>query len=87
MNFRNIEEQTRNMTPESLEIQRYLDSMLHHRAKVMEVSSHALVMLRLEPLQFPQRRLYRLTHGHRGYQKTLAEYLGANGPTTLVRYV
>jgi UDP-N-acetylmuramoyl-L-alanyl-D-glutamate--2,6-diaminopimelate ligase len=72
-------ERTKNTTPESLEIQRYLNTMVGHGAQyaVIEASSHALAMGRLRHAAFHAAVFTNLTHDHLDYHRTMTEYRNA----------
>jgi len=66
-------------TPESLEINGLLRSMVDHEctAAVMEVSSHALHQHRVEGLEFRAAVFTNLTQDHLDYHATMEEYAAA----------
>ncbi len=63
-------------TPESLELQRYMDTMRGNgcRAMVMEVSSHALDQSRVHGMTFQAGVFTNLTQDHLDYHETMDRY-------------
>ena len=70
-----------NTTPESLELQRMFSEMLKQgvSAAVMEVSSHALVMHRVDGIEFDVAIFTNLNHEHLDFHKTMDAYRQAKG--------
>ncbi|UCB53098.1 MAG: UDP-N-acetylmuramoyl-L-alanyl-D-glutamate--2,6-diaminopimelate ligase [Candidatus Zixiibacteriota bacterium] len=70
-----------NTTPESLELQRMFSEMLKQGipAVVMEVSSHALVMHRVDGIEFDVAIFTNLNHEHLDFHKTMDAYRQAKG--------
>jgi UDP-N-acetylmuramoyl-L-alanyl-D-glutamate--2,6-diaminopimelate ligase len=70
-----------NTTPESLELQRMFSEMLGQgiSAAVMEVSSHALVMHRVDGIEFDVAVFTNLNHEHLDFHKTMDAYRQAKG--------
>lgn len=68
-------------TPESLDLQHYLDDMVQSGADycVMEVSSHALEQGRVKGTQFRTAVFTNLTQDHLDYHHTMEEYRAAKG--------
>jgi UDP-N-acetylmuramoyl-L-alanyl-D-glutamate--2,6-diaminopimelate ligase len=66
-------------TPESLELQGFLDEMTRNgcTAAAMEVSSHALAMHRVDGIRFQAGVFTNLTQDHLDYHKTMDEYFRA----------
>lgn len=64
-------------TPEAMEIQKLLGEMLEEEVSlvVMEVSSHALDLKRVEGCEFDAGIFTNLTQDHLDYHKTMEEYL------------
>ena len=63
-------------TPESLDIYKYLDKMRKNNVKyaVMEVSSHALALNRVDTMEFKAAIFTNLTQDHLDYHKTMQNY-------------
>ncbi len=63
-------------TPESLDIYRYLSKMRDNKVKyvVMEVSSHALALHRVDTMQFKAAVFTNLTQDHLDYHQTMHKY-------------
>lgn len=70
-----------NTTPESLELQRMFSEMLKKgiSAAVMEVSSHALAMHRVDGIEFDVTIFTNLNHEHLDFHKTMDAYRQAKG--------
>ncbi len=70
-----------NTTPESLELQRMFSRMLKQGVStaVMEVSSHALVMHRVDGIEFDVAIFTNLNHEHLDFHKTMDAYRQAKG--------
>ena len=70
-----------NTTPESLELQRMFSQMLKQgiSATVMEVSSHSLVMHRVDGIEFDVAIFTNLNHEHLDFHKTMDAYRQAKG--------
>ena len=70
-----------NTTPESLDLQRMFSQMLTRgiSAAVMEVSSHALVMHRVDGTAFDVAVFTNLNHEHLDFHKTMDAYREAKG--------
>ena len=70
-----------NTTPESLDLQRMFSQMLDRgiSAAVMEVSSHALVMHRVDGTGFDVAVFTNLNHEHLDFHKTMDAYREAKG--------
>lgn len=68
-------------TPESLDLQHYLDEMVQSGAEycVMEVSSHALEQGRVKGTRFRTAVFTNLTQDHLDYHHTMEEYRAAKG--------
>lgn len=68
-------------TPESLDLQKYLDEMTEANASycVMEVSSHALEQGRVKGTNFRTAVFTNLTQDHLDYHHTMEEYRAAKG--------
>ncbi len=68
-----------NTTPIILEIQRLLNAMVERKCDwaVMEVSSHALALGRVEPLHFSGAVFTNLTQDHLDFHKTMEDYFKA----------
>ncbi len=66
-------------TPESLDIQRLMARMVQHgsRSAVMEVSSHALVLHRVDEIPFLAAVFTNLTRDHLDFHKTEEDYFRA----------
>ncbi len=66
-------------TPESLDVQRFLSQMLEHGCSnaVIEVSSHALILNRVDDIDFKVGVYTNLTRDHLDFHKTMEEYLRA----------
>ncbi len=79
MSIADYYEKTVNTTPESLEIQRLLHVMVENKAEyaVMEVSSHALKMGRVNGCTFETGIFTNLTHDHLDYHGSFEEYRNA----------
>lgn len=65
-------------TPESIDIYRYLAKMRDKKVKytVMEVSSHALALHRVDTMEFKVGVFTNLTQDHLDYHETMKEYAG-----------
>jgi UDP-N-acetylmuramoyl-L-alanyl-D-glutamate--2,6-diaminopimelate ligase len=70
-----------NTTPESLDLQRMFSRMLEEKisAAVMEVSSHALVLHRVDGTEFDVAVFTNLNHEHLDFHKTMDAYRQAKG--------
>jgi UDP-N-acetylmuramoyl-L-alanyl-D-glutamate--2,6-diaminopimelate ligase len=70
-----------NTTPESLDLQRMLSRMLEEKvsAVVMEVSSHALALHRVDGTEFDVALFTNLNHEHLDFHKTMDTYRQAKG--------
>ena len=70
-----------NTTPGSLELQRMFSEMLKQgvSAAVMEVSSHSLVMHRVDGIEFDVAVFTNLNHEHLDFHKTMDAYRQAKG--------
>ena len=68
-----------NTTPESLDIQKNLNEMIKNNCKycVMEVSSHALVLNRIDNIDYEAAVFTNLTQDHLDFHKTLENYKNA----------
>jgi len=79
MNDRKIE--ARNTTPESLDLQKMFYRMLEERISevVMEVSSHALALHRVDGTLFDVAVFTNLNHEHLDFHKTMDAYREAKG--------
>lgn len=66
-------------TPEAIEINDLLSTMVNEGcgASVMEVSSHALYLKRVQKLKFSAAVFTNITHDHLDFHKTFEEYLAA----------
>lgn len=66
-------------TPESLDIQRYLREMLDNNAdySVLEVSSHALMLDRVEGCSFKAAAFTNFSQDHLDFHQTMEEYFSA----------
>ena len=71
----------KNTTPESLDLQRMFHQMLEEKISVvvMEVSSHALVMHRVDGVEFDVAVFTNLNHEHLDYHHTMEAYREAKG--------
>jgi len=71
----------KNTTPESLDLQRMFSRMLEEKiiAVVMEVSSHALTMYRVDGTEFDVAVFTNLNHEHLDYHHTMEAYREAKG--------
>lgn len=71
----------KNTTPESIELHRLFKKMVDRGIKyaVMEVSSHALDLHRVDACDFDMGIFTNLTQDHLDYHRTLDEYLKAKG--------
>ncbi|MGM9532392.1 UDP-N-acetylmuramoyl-L-alanyl-D-glutamate--2,6-diaminopimelate ligase [Intestinibacter sp.] len=69
-------EESKNTTPESLDIQRNLNNMIDNNCKycVMEVSSHALVLDRVEGIDYEIGVFTNLTQDHLDFHKNIQNY-------------
>lgn len=70
------EHETRQTTPESADVQRYLRQMVDHGARwaVLEATSHGLPMHRLDDVQFAVAAVTNITHEHIDYHGSVAAY-------------
>jgi UDP-N-acetylmuramoyl-L-alanyl-D-glutamate--2,6-diaminopimelate ligase len=77
--YAGLRQRTVNTTPESLELQRTLRSMLDARveAVVMEVSSHGVALGRIEGCRFRVGAFTNVTQDHLDFHGTMDEYLAA----------
>ena len=68
--------QNKNTTPNNIEIQKKLDSMIKNECKycAMEVSSHALALKRVENLKYKIGIFTNLTEDHLDFHKTFENY-------------
>jgi UDP-N-acetylmuramoyl-L-alanyl-D-glutamate--2,6-diaminopimelate ligase len=66
-------------TPESLDVQRYLKEMLDNKAEyaVIEVSSHALILSRVEGCSFKAAAFTNFSQDHLDFHETMEEYFSA----------
>jgi UDP-N-acetylmuramoyl-L-alanyl-D-glutamate--2,6-diaminopimelate ligase len=71
-----VDHETRQTTPESLDIQRYLRQMVDSGARlaVIEATSHGLDLHRLDEVQFAVGAVTNITHEHLEHHKTIAAY-------------
>ena len=72
---------SRNTTPESLDLQRMFYSMLRQKisAAVMEVSSHALALHRVDGTEFDVAVFTNLNHEHLDFHQNMDAYRNAKG--------
>ncbi len=65
-----------NTTPESLDLQRYLNEMVNNNIKysVVEVSSHAMTLKRIEGCSFNVAAFTNVTQDHLDFHETMDEY-------------
>jgi UDP-N-acetylmuramoyl-L-alanyl-D-glutamate--2,6-diaminopimelate ligase len=72
---------SKNTTPESLDLQRMFYHMLRQKisAAVMEVSSHALALHRVDGTEFDVAVFTNLNHEHLDFHKTMDAYRSAKG--------
>ncbi|MDH4028708.1 MAG: UDP-N-acetylmuramoyl-L-alanyl-D-glutamate--2,6-diaminopimelate ligase [Nitrospirota bacterium] len=72
-------ESARNTTPESLDMQRYLDEMARNNMKyaAVEVSSHALALKRVEGCTFRVAAFTSFSQDHLDFHRTMDEYFEA----------
>jgi UDP-N-acetylmuramoyl-L-alanyl-D-glutamate--2,6-diaminopimelate ligase len=70
-----------NTTPESLDLQRYLSEMLDNNIEhaIMEVSSHALALKRVEGCSFRVAAFTNFSQDHLDFHSTMDEYFNAKG--------
>ena len=68
--------ESKNTTPESLDIQRSLNNMIYNDCKycIMEVSSHALVLDRVEGIDYEIGVFTNLTQDHLDFHKNIENY-------------
>ncbi len=71
-----LDADTRQTTPESLDVQRHLATMLHMGAKaaIIEATSHGLDLHRLDGTRFVTGAVTNVTHEHLEHHKTIAAY-------------
>lgn len=71
-----VDHDTRQTTPESLEIQRTLARMRDERVEwaILEATSHGLALHRLDECAFDVGVVTNITHEHLEFHKTIAEY-------------
>lgn len=71
-----VEDDTRQTTPESLDVQRYLASMVDAGVDVaiIEATSHGLDLHRLDSVRFQAAGVTNITHEHLEHHKTIAAY-------------
>ena len=72
-------EKARNTTPESLDLQRYLNEMVYNGIKyaVLEVSSHALSLKRINGCSFKVAAFTNFSQDHLDFHGTMEEYFRA----------
>jgi UDP-N-acetylmuramoyl-L-alanyl-D-glutamate--2,6-diaminopimelate ligase len=71
-----VEHETRQTTPESLEVQRYLRQMVEAGVDtaILEATSHGLDLHRLDETQFAVAAVTNITHEHLEHHKSIAAY-------------
>lgn len=76
-----VDHETRQTTPESLDLQRYLRAMVDAGCgwAVLEATSHGLDLHRLDDVRFSIGAVTNITHEHLEYHKTIAAYRRAKG--------
>lgn len=70
------EHETRQTTPESVDVQRFLRRMVDHdvRWAILEATSHGLVMHRLDEIKFAIAAVTNITHEHLEYHGSVEAY-------------
>ncbi len=76
-----VEGETRQTTPESLDVQRHLANMVDAGVEVaiVEATSHGLDLHRLDAVRFQLAGVTNITHEHLEHHKTIAAYRRAKG--------
>jgi len=71
-----LDTDTRQTTPESVDVQRHLRAMVDHGAKaaIVEATSHGLDLHRLDGVEFKTGAVTSITHEHLEHHKTIAAY-------------
>ncbi|MDQ3692367.1 MAG: UDP-N-acetylmuramoyl-L-alanyl-D-glutamate--2,6-diaminopimelate ligase [Chloroflexota bacterium] len=70
------EHETRQTTPESVDVQRYLRQMVEHKVEwaMLEATSHGLAMHRLDGIRFAIAAVTNITHEHLDYHRSVEAY-------------
>lgn len=76
-----VDHETRQTTPESLDLQRYLRAMVDAGVAwaILEATSHGLDLHRMDEIQFEIGAVTNVTHEHLEHHKTIASYRRAKG--------
>ncbi len=76
-----VDHETRQTTPESLDLQRYLRSMVDAGVDwaILEATSHGLDLHRMDEIRFTIGAVTNVTHEHLEHHKTIASYRRAKG--------
>lgn len=76
-----VDHETRQTTPESLDLQRYLRAMVDQGVEwaTLEATSHGLDLHRMDEIRFAIGAVTNITHEHLEHHKTIASYRRAKG--------